>query len=67
MVTDIFIGTKGMNEYTAIAEYYDLLTNSGYYNYEKMAKAIAAIVSPSQKKLLKLVWEQACCWKPCYK
>lgn len=38
-----------MNEYTAIADYYDLLMTSGYYNHEKIAKEIAALVSPDRK------------------
>lgn len=37
-----------MNEYTGIADYYDLLMNSGYYKYEEIAKAIAAMVVPNQ-------------------
>lgn len=37
-----------MNEYTGIADYYDLLMASGYYNYEKMAKAIAPFISTNQ-------------------
>ncbi|NER33794.1 MAG: class I SAM-dependent methyltransferase [Oscillatoria sp. SIO1A7] len=38
-----------MNEYTAIADYYDLLMTSGYYQHDKIAKDIAALVPPSQK------------------
>ena len=38
-----------MNEYTGIADYYDLLMNSGYYNYEKIAKAIAPLINSNQK------------------
>jgi predicted TPR repeat methyltransferase len=38
-----------MNEYTGIADYYDLLMTSGYYNYEKLAQSIAEMVSPHQK------------------
>lgn len=38
-----------MNEYTGIADYYDLLMTSGYYNYEKIAKAIKTIISKDQK------------------
>jgi 16S rRNA A1518/A1519 N6-dimethyltransferase RsmA/KsgA/DIM1 with predicted DNA glycosylase/AP lyase activity len=37
-----------MNEYTGIADYYDLLMTSGYYNHEKVAKEIADIVSREQ-------------------
>ena len=37
-----------MNEYTGIADYYDLLMNSGYYQHEEIAKAIAAILLPNQ-------------------
>lgn len=37
-----------MNEYTGIADYYDLLMNSGYYNHEKIAKAIAPFISTNQ-------------------
>lgn len=37
-----------MNEYTQIVNYYDLLMTSGYYQYEKIAKAIASIVSTKQ-------------------
>ncbi len=38
-----------MNEYTAIADYYDLLMTSGYYNHEKIAQAIAAMIPTNQK------------------
>ncbi|WP_254567515.1 hypothetical protein [Oscillatoria sp. HE19RPO] len=38
-----------MNEYTGIADYYDLLMTRGYYNYEKLAQAIAEMVYPHQK------------------
>ncbi|MDJ0674950.1 MAG: class I SAM-dependent methyltransferase [Calothrix sp. MO_167.B42] len=38
-----------MNEYTAIVDYYDLLMTSGYYQYEKIAQAIASIISTEQK------------------
>lgn len=37
-----------MNEYTGIAEYYDLLMTSGYYDHEKIAKAIAPLISTNQ-------------------
>lgn len=37
-----------MNEYTAIVDYYDLLMTSGYYQYDKIAKAISAKVLTSQ-------------------
>ncbi len=37
-----------MNEYTGIADYYDLFMNSGYYKYEEIATAIAAMVVPNQ-------------------
>jgi len=37
-----------MNEYTEIADYYDLFITSGYYDYEKMATAIATLISPTQ-------------------
>jgi SAM-dependent methyltransferase len=40
-----------MNEYTEIADYYDLFMTSGYYNYEKIATAIATLVSPNQTVL----------------
>ncbi|MEM8718611.1 MAG: class I SAM-dependent methyltransferase [Cyanobacteria bacterium P01_G01_bin.39] len=38
-----------MNEYTAIVDYYDLLMTSGYYQYEKLAKAISSLISNNQK------------------
>ena len=38
-----------MNEYTAIVDYYDLLMTSGYYQYEKLAKAISSLISTNQK------------------
>ena len=34
-----------MNQYTSIADYYDLLMTSGYYDYKNIARAIAAILS----------------------
>ena len=37
-----------MNEYTAIVDYYDLLMTSGYYQYEKLAKAISSLISSNQ-------------------
>ncbi|MBC6421862.1 MAG: class I SAM-dependent methyltransferase [Hormoscilla sp. SP5CHS1] len=37
-----------MNEYTGIADYYDLLMTSGYYKYDQIALAIAEIVSTNQ-------------------
>ncbi|MGB3642428.1 MAG: class I SAM-dependent methyltransferase [Rivularia sp. (in: cyanobacteria)] len=42
-----------MNEYTAIADYYDLLMTSGYYNYEVIAKAIAALI-PTNKSIIEI-------------
>ncbi|NET42375.1 class I SAM-dependent methyltransferase [Okeania sp. SIO2B3] len=38
-----------MNEYTGIADYYDLLMTSGYYNYEQIANAIKTLISRNQK------------------
>ena len=37
-----------MNEYTAIVDYYDLLMTSGYYQYDKLAKAISSLISSNQ-------------------
>lgn len=37
-----------MNEYTAIVDYYDLLMTSGYYQHEKIAKAISSVISTKQ-------------------
>ena len=36
--------SKVMNQYTNMAEYYDLVMTNGYYDYEKRAKAIAAVL-----------------------
>ncbi len=33
-----------MNEYTAIADYYDLLMTSGYYQYGKIANIISLTI-----------------------
>ncbi|NER19968.1 MAG: class I SAM-dependent methyltransferase [Symploca sp. SIO1B1] len=33
-----------VNQYTGIAEYYDLLVTSGYYNYQSIAKAVHSTV-----------------------
>lgn len=38
-----------MNEYTGIADYYDLLMKSGYYKHDKIAKAIAPLINTSEK------------------
>lgn len=38
-----------MNECTGIADYYDLLITSGYYNSEKLAQTSAERVSPHPK------------------
>ena len=33
-----------INEYTGIADYYDLLVTSGYYNYKKIARELYSIL-----------------------
>ena len=42
-----------MNDYTELAEYYDVLMTSGYYDYDAIAKSLFSILR-GRKKLLEL-------------
>ncbi len=42
-----------MNKYNEIAQYYDLIMESGYYNYEKDAQSLGSVIN-TRKKILEV-------------